>query len=228
MKRAYCISKGALTGIFTVALGCGVGDADTFFAHAGAGGSGGAGSGDAMTTTSSASAGAGRGATTASSGSGTPASSSSAASSSSSSGGGATLPCGTVACPLGGLRACCWDTYKLHDGPQAECVQGSAAEDNCATEAIQDGLETRIECHDSTQCEQKICCGQRASFNQGQFSYFDLVTCKESCPPLGTKLCDPKLDSQCPVIDTPTGPKQTVCRSDDRLPPGYFICGLPK
>jgi hypothetical protein len=219
MKRACWIFLSTLTGTFTAALGCGVGEADFVFSDGDAGGSGGGGS-SAATTTPSASASTGGATTTGSSG-GTP------TSSSSSSGGSAALPCGTEACPLGELHACCWDTYHIHDGPQAQCVKGSPAEDNCATESISTALETRIECHDSTQCEQKVCCAQRVVVNDGQFSYFDLVTCKASCEQLEIKLCDPTLDPQCPVVDGPDGPKQTICRPDNRLPPGYFMCGLP-
>jgi hypothetical protein len=225
MKLAHWISLGTLPGLFAVAFGCGgVGDANALF-NGGETGNGGAAASGAGTNTSQASTTTSTGSNTATSsgsGNGSTTSSgkgSSGSSGSSSTGGSASVPCGPVTCPLDGQGACCWDDKDFNPGPQAFCVQGPEESAGCATEPIQDGFETRIECKDSGQCGQKICCAHRVGFNGGQLSYFDLVACKEACAGLDDlALCE---------LAAPACPDGTVCKPSALLPDGYAVCSAP-
>src|SRR5262245_52887587 len=190
MKRAYRISLGTAATLLLVAFGCGgVGGADGLF-NTGNGGSAGsasgqmpassnAGSTSGSNTASTSSASSGGGGATASSSSGDSSSSStassSASSSSSSSGGGPTLPCGTVMCPLGNMNACCWDVVQM----KTMCVQGSPQTDNCNTDPMPGGYQTRVECHAPSDCPGGVCCGH---LNQNTNPiYYDNVTCQPNC-----------------------------------------------
>lgn len=227
MKRANWISLGTLPGLFAAALGCGgVGDANALF-NGGETGQGGAAASGAGTTTSQASTTTSTGSNTATTSSGNGSGSSGKGSSgssgegsgSSSSGGSTAVPCGPVTCPLEGQGACCWDDKDFNPGPQAFCVQGPEESAGCATDPSQDGFETRIECKDSGQCGQKICCAHRVGFNGGQLSYFDLVACKDACAGLDElALCD---------LAAPACPDSTVCKPSTLLPDGYAVCSAP-
>jgi hypothetical protein len=137
------------------------------------------------------------------------------------------LPCGDTTCPLGGNSACCFDKYQTNPAPYATCVDAPANSDNCKTYVANDGLETRIECSQSSQCKDgDLCCAHRQFFNNNG-SFYDTVSCQSSCGWPDVQLCDlGDPAATCPVVDTQNGPVQTVCKASTLLPGGYFVCGF--
>jgi hypothetical protein len=234
MARLFFIPVGAAAALGLTIFGCGgISGADGLFD------SGSSGAGGAPSTTSSST---GSAAVTTST-TGTGATSSSAATTSSSVTSGATtsstsatstgtgvvsetLPCGDSTCPLGQLNACCWSKFGM---PMASgtCVDAPAASDGCKTFVANDGLQTRLECQTTAQCDQGTCCGHRTFFN-GQNFFYDLVSCLDTCDPSDVTLCDPTDPGDvCPMINTQNGMVQGVCKQSGSLPPGYFVCTTP-
>ncbi len=237
----------ATSGMFLAAVGCGgLGNTDQFFASAGSGGQGGSAqvstsstSGHTATASSGDASSAG-GATAGTGGAGgsggDPSTSSSASSSSSQSssstsvgGGSPTLSCDDLTCPHGGLQACCWDNYGIQDSPQAQCVNGIAANDGCFTDT--DEGQTRIECQDGSQCGGLICCGHRNTYvspddHSDQRTYYDTVSCQATCDYPNTVLCPAgQDDAPCPMIKNSQGQMvQTHCQQSQLLPDDYWVC----
>jgi hypothetical protein len=222
MERAYWISLGALGGVFAVAFGCsGAGNVDSLFNEESSKGSG----GNAAASTT-----AGVGGTTSGGTGGTAEDTSSASGGDTTGAGGSgsgdvTLPCGAEMCPIGTESACCWNRFNV----KTRCVEGPLGEDGCEIDPSTDVYDTRIECSDSSQCDEQICCANRVTVNGGQFTYFDTVSCQDACDlPTGVTLCDPtSADNICPIVDTATGPVQLICKTSKLLPDGYFACGFP-
>ncbi len=134
-----------------------------------------------------------------------------------------TLACGDTTCPLGQLNACCWSKFGM-PMPSGTCVNAPADSDGCKTFVAQDGLQTRLECQTSAQCNQGTCCAHRTFFN-GQNFFYDLVSCNDSCDAPDVTICDPADPTDvCPMISTQNGPVQGVCKQSGSLPPGYFVC----
>ncbi len=232
----------AAIGVAALPAGCGVStDATALFgsgATSGAGGNGtssttGAttsgttgttGEGGASTTsTGTTTTGDGGGSTTSTSTTGTTTTSSST--------GGATLVCGDVDCPQGGLNACCWDNYQLNGAPQGQCVMGSPDNDGCITQAAANaGFETRIECQVPSQCAPgQVCCGDRQTYGGGgqpQVTWYASLTCVSDCPWPDVELCEPGV-TPCPIVDLNGVPTQLICKPSQLLPSGYFVCGTP-
>ncbi len=231
MSRLLLIPVGAAgaLALSSLGFGCGgVGAGDGLFdsGSAGAGGtptstSVATGSASDTTSTTSATPSSTTSTTSASVGSAT------TASASSSSGGVVqTLDCGGGTCPLGDENACCWSKFGM---PMASgmCVKGPPDSDGCKTFVAPDGLQARLECQTSAQCDQGTCCGHRTAFN-GQNFFYDLVTCVDTCPGSDVTLCDPTNPADiCPKVNTQGGPVQGVCKQSSSLPPGYFVCSAP-
>jgi hypothetical protein len=242
MRATTSLLLAAAASAFAIAAGCGgVDNADGLFDGAQGGGnvfgtggnattsssSSSSSSASSSSSTSSSSSSASSSSSTSSSSSSSSASSSSSTSSSSSSSSGApTLSCGDATCPVGGDSACCWDNYETSAPPQASCVDAPADSDGCKTYVANDGLESRIECQLDSQCPaQEICCAHRVFFNNDN-SFYDLVSCRESCEWPHVELCDPADPATvCPIVNTQNGQVQTTCKASKLLPPGYFVCG---
>ena len=135
------------------------------------------------------------------------------------------LACGDTSCPAGALNACCWSKFAM---PAAgACVNAPADNDGCKTFIANDGLQSRLECQTSAQCDQGTCCGHRTFFN-GQNFFYDLVACVDTCTIADVTLCDPADASDvCPMVQTQNGQVQGICKTSASLPPGYFVCGAP-
>src|SRR5262249_31098236 len=133
------------------------------------------GSGNTASTSSA----SGAGGMAASSSSGDMASTSASSSSSggpatsSSSGGPTTILCGNMMCPLGNMNACCWSEF----AQSGMCVQGPPQTDNCNTDPVMGGFQTRIECQVPQDCPGGICYGHLA----GMQSYYNTVMCQPTC-----------------------------------------------
>ena len=239
MSRMLLISFGAASALAlsVVGFGCGSIDGANGLFDSGSAGAGGAASstvsagGSPTATTSTTSATATTGATTSSTTTTTVSSSvstgaSTSSASASSTGTGVvneTLACGDTTCPLGELNACCWSKFGM---PMASgsCVNAPADSDGCKTFVANDGLQTRLECQTSAQCDQGTCCGHRTFFN-GQNFFYDLVSCVDTCTSADVTICDPTNPADvCPMISTQNGPVQGVCKQSGSLPPGYFVC----
>jgi hypothetical protein len=193
--------------------------AGAFFACGGTGNTKdlfGTGSGQG-TPTGSGEGGAGQGGATQSA-------SSSSMASSSSGGPVATLACGDMTCPVGGQNACCYDEYELNGAPQAECVSGPPADDNCS--ASQDGYETRIECQLPEHCPaDMICCADLKQTQNG--NWYSTLACATECTWPGNRvICDP-MNPDCPLVPFEGQQVQTVCQASNILPDGYSICRTP-
>jgi hypothetical protein len=120
-------------------------------------------------------------------------------------------------CPLTATSACCFSRYHM-PLPQSQCVMGAPGADGCNTSPTQSGLETRITCHDGSQCgAQQVCCGRRVTLSGGALTYYGDVSCADSCAKPNIQLCDPKGPNKCP--------SQTTCKKSSLLPEGYFVCG---
>jgi hypothetical protein len=225
------IPLGAAGALALTLFGCGgIGGGDALF-DSGSAGAGGAPMSTSVTTGSTADTTSTTGdtsATSATSSATTSVSSSATTASASSSSGGVveTLDCGGTTCPLGNQNACCWSKFGM---PMASgvCVQGPPDSDGCKTFVAQDGLQTRLECQTSAQCNQGTCCGHRTLFN-GQNFFYDLVSCADTCAASDVTLCDPTNPADvCPKVNTQGGPVQGVCKQSSSLPPGYFVCVAP-
>jgi hypothetical protein len=238
MSRMLLIPLGAASALVLSMFGCGgVGGADGLFDQ-GSVGAGGVPSTTSSVTTSTTvtTSGATTSNTTSSSSdttstSVTSGSSTSSASGSSSSTGGVSdmLACGNATCPLGNQNACCWSKFGM-PAASGTCVQGPPESDGCKTFVAGGGLQSRLECQISAQCDQGVCCGHRIFYsnNNQQSFFYDLVSCLDTCDPSDVTLCDPANPADiCPMIATQNGPVQGVCMQSSSLPPGYFVCSAP-
>jgi hypothetical protein len=235
MARLFFIPVGAAAALALTISGCGgLGGGDSLF-DSGSSGAGGAPSSTSSTTGSLAATTSTTGATSASATSSSAATTSASAtsgataSSAASTGTGVvdqTLPCGDTTCPFGQLNACCWSKFAMPMASGA-CVDAPVDSDGCKTFVASDGLQARLECQRSAQCDQGKCCGHRTFFN-GQNFFYDLVSCLDTCDPADVTLCDPANPADvCPMIQTQGGPVQGVCKQSGSLPPGYFVCSAP-
>jgi hypothetical protein len=135
------------------------------------------------------------------------------------------LACGGASCAHGDGSACCWSKFAMP--ASGACVQGPPETDGCKTFVANDGLQARLECQTSAQCNGGVCCGHRTVFN-GQNFFYDLVSCTGACAAADVTLCDPTNAADvCPKINTQNGPVQGVCKQSGSLPPGYFVCSAP-
>ncbi len=235
MTRSFFIPVGAAAALaLTVTIsGCGgLGGGDSLF-DSGSSGAGGAPSSTSSTTGSPAATTSTTGATSATSSSAATSSASATSSATASSAGSTgtgvvdpTLACGDTTCPLGQLNACCWSKFAMPMASGA-CVNGPVDSDGCKTFIASDGLQSRLECQSSAQCDQGKCCGHRTFFN-GQNFFYDLVSCLDTCDASDVTLCDPaNAADKCPMVQTQGGPVQGVCKQSGSLPPGYFVCSAP-
>jgi hypothetical protein len=237
MSRLLLIPVGAAGALSLAILGFGCGSidgADGLF-DSGSAGAGGAPSSTVVTTGSTPETTSTTGATTGATSTSTSATSSASTAASTSSASGSstgtgvvneTLACGDTTCPLGALNACCWSKFGMPTAGGA-CVNAPAASDGCKTFVANDGLQSRLECQTSAQCDQGTCCGHRTFFNQGNF-FYDLVSCVDTCTTADVTLCDPTNPADvCPMVQTQNGLVQGVCKTSTSLPPGYFVCGAP-
>jgi hypothetical protein len=142
------------------------------------------------------------------------------------------LDCGDELCPVGENSACCWDPYQAYGQPQATCVTGSIANDQCATLHDSSGIETLITCQTPLQCgASQTCCADRETvqLQNQQVTLYMETSCQTSCNFPDIQLCnDLNSSADCPMLPTQGGGSvQGVCQQSQLLPPGYYVCGYP-
>lgn len=126
-----------------------------------------------------------------------------------------TVDCGGTPCPVDQGGFCCWDP----DLQIANCFgDGQACEGGFQPSVA-------ISCQDATDCDPgKVCCAHR-QYDSTQAPYID-TKCESSCQDPDRVLCNPAAPN-CPILDGPNGPVQSVCVDSQLLPDGYFVCTFP-